>query len=325
MLAMTLGVCGSYMVFMISRLQALTGLTETAGLCVVFVVVTVLSWLRTYKLLAYTSFFGIVALVFALGVQCVDVFQQDFVPVSELEPFVRVDTYGNFLGNAGFLYLISTAILPLEQSMHEEERPKFGRALAVAMVPVTILNVAFAVSAYWGYGDCLHDPSQCVKGLVVDNLPEGTLTNAVNALLSLDLLFTCIVFLLPMSQLLEKELLDESRFGEPVMEFKRNGLRACLVLGVTLVAHGVPVFYMLTGLSGGFGNNILGLVLPPVFYTLLKRRLEAKVSGTTVASNMETAACGVCFLFGIGFIALTLATFAEEVMAGSSIAEQVKA
>merc|ERR1712048_1423106 len=108
---------------------------------------------------------GIVALVFALGVQCVDVFQQDFVPVSELEPFVRVETYGKFLGNAGFLYLISTAVLPLEQSMHEEERPKFGRALAVAMVPVTILNVAFAVSAYWGYGDCLHHPSQCVMGL----------------------------------------------------------------------------------------------------------------------------------------------------------------
>merc|ERR1719210_3236467 len=132
---MTLGVCGSYVVFMISRLQALTGVNPNAGLCIVFLLVTVLSWVRTYRLLAYTSFFGIMALVFALVVQCIDVFQQDFVPVSELEPFVRVDTYGKFLGNAGFLYLISTAILPLEQSMQEEVRPHFGKAMAVAMVP----------------------------------------------------------------------------------------------------------------------------------------------------------------------------------------------
>merc|ERR1719356_573238 len=43
MLAMTLGVCGSYVVFMISRLQALTGMSEAAGLCIVFVFVTLLS------------------------------------------------------------------------------------------------------------------------------------------------------------------------------------------------------------------------------------------------------------------------------------------
>jgi len=199
-----------------------------------------------------------------------------------------------------------------EQSMQEKQRPNFGRALAVAMVPVTILNIAFAVSAYWGYGDCLHHPSHCVMGSVVDNLPKGTLTDVVNVLLSLDLLFTCIVFLLPMSQLLEKELLDEQRFGEPLIELKRNGLRTLLVLGITGVAYGVPVFDLLTGLSGGFGNNILGFILPPLFYIPLKRRRKASTS-CAVASRMEMAACGACFLFGIGFMALTLTTFVQQI------------
>uniref|UniRef100_A0A7S2Q7P2 Amino acid transporter transmembrane domain-containing protein n=1 Tax=Zooxanthella nutricula TaxID=1333877 RepID=A0A7S2Q7P2_9DINO len=312
MLAMTLGVCGSYVVFMVTRLELVTGVGQDWGLCVVCVLVTLLSWLRSYRLLAYTSFFGILALVFALAVQCVDVSRQDFAPLAELEPFVRVDSYGKFLGNAGFLYLISTAILPLEQSMQEEVRPHFGKAMAFAMVPVTILNIVFAAFAYWGYGDCLHAPTQCVQGLVVDNLPPGTLTNVVNALLSVDLLFTCIVFLLPMSQLLEKELLDEARFGEWSVEIRRNVLRTLMVVGIAWVAKGVPVFDLLTGLSGGFGNNILGLILPPVFYVVLRWRHKASPAHTA-SHALELAACGVCFLFGLGFIALTLTTFVAQV------------
>jgi len=312
MLAMTVGVCGSFVVFMVSRLQVLTGLNQDIGLCIVFLLVTLLSWLRTYSALAYTSFFGLLALVFALCVQTFNIFQQEWVPLTELEPFVRPDTYGSFLGNAGFLYLISTAVLPLEQSMHEEERPHFGKALGTSMVFVTVVNIAFAVSAYWGYGDCYHYPQHCVKGLVVDNLPPGMLTDAVNVLLSIDLLFTCVVFLLPMSQLLEKELMDESRFGETFVEFQRNVLRTALVAAISIVAYSIPIFDLLTSLSGGFGNNILGLILPPFFYVVLKR-WKAMVS--TKASKMELMGCIFSAVFGTAFLILTLFTFVKAMQA----------
>lgn len=306
MLAMTLGVCGSYVVFLITRVHEFTGINEHLALLIVFLIVTVLSWIRSYSVLAYTSLFGLTALIFALVVQMTDIFQQDWVPIAEVEPFVRPDTYGSFLGNAGFLYLISTAVLPLEQSMREEERPKFGMALGKAIVIVTVVNLAFAISAYLGYGDCLHDPKNCVKGNVVDNLPDGLVTRAVNIFLSFDLLFTCIVFLLPMSQLLEKELFDESRFGERRVEIQRNMVRALLVLCITLVAYFIPVFDLVTCLSGGFGNNILGLILPPAFYMLLKHWKKTTLS---CASKMELALCAFCFIFGLGFMALTLHTF----------------
>merc|ERR1711972_473017 len=165
-------------------------------------------------------------------------------------------------------------------------------------------------------GDCLHHPSHCVMGSVVDNLPKGTLTNVVNILLSLDLLFTCIVFLLPMSQLLEKELLDEARFGEWPVEMKRTCLRTMLVLGITAVACGVPVFDLLTGLSGGFGNNILGLILPPLFYMLLLRQRERPAG--RAARAMEAAACGVSVSCGLGLLVLTLTTFVKQVQSGST-------
>ena len=45
-----------------------------------------------------------------------------------------------------------------------------------------------------------------------------------------------------------------------------NGLRALVAILIAAVALGVPFFSLLTGLTGGFGNNILGFILPPLFY-----------------------------------------------------------
>ena len=66
----------------------------------------------------------------------VDAFTRDDVhirPPSEY-PALRWETYPLFLGNAGYLYLVSTAVLPLEQAMHQKSRRHFGRALTGAQV-----------------------------------------------------------------------------------------------------------------------------------------------------------------------------------------------
>ena len=43
------------------------------------------------------------------------------------------------------------------------------------------------------------------------------------------------------------------------------------------VAFMVPDFSLLTGLTGAFGNNILGLILPPLFYWRLRSRVGMPV------------------------------------------------
>jgi hypothetical protein len=49
-------------------------------------------------------------------------------------PLFKLDTFPLFLGNAGYLYLISTAVLPCAQSMAEPHR--FGAALNPSIVVV---------------------------------------------------------------------------------------------------------------------------------------------------------------------------------------------
>ena len=83
-------------------------------------------------------------------------------------------------------------------------------------------------------------------------------------LLSLQLTFTCVMFLFPMSESLEAELFDPKSFGQLRVESKRSALRTVICVAIAGVAMGIPDFAYLTGLSGGFGNNIIGFVLPPV-------------------------------------------------------------
>ena len=53
----------------------------------------------------------------------------------EIPPF-KWDTYPLFLGNAAFLYLLSTAILPLEQGM--SKRNTFATPFTWSMIFVTM-------------------------------------------------------------------------------------------------------------------------------------------------------------------------------------------
>ena len=110
---------------------------------------------------------------------------------------VNWETYPLFFGNAAFLFCIHSVVLPIEQSMKEKKH--FARTTDVSMVIVTVLNLSFAVICYMLLG-------YCTQGSVTANLPSGWLPDVVEVLLCIDLLFTYTIFMIPLSEMLERLL-----------------------------------------------------------------------------------------------------------------------
>lgn len=69
------------------------------------------------------------------------------------------------------------------------------------------------------------------------------------------------------------------------MEIQRNYIRTFLVGITAAVALAIPFFSLLTGLSGVFGNNLLGFLLPSLFYIRLKSR---KMHWDTIGDEAAT-------------------------------------
>ena len=383
MIAMSLGVTGSYVVFISSTLVELTGWPKTVEegsvssadaaqwVILILPLIIVLSWMRNVSTLAWTSSLGIAALVTAVVVSTVDASEHgesvrvDWTQIGSSEEgtmsALSISTYPLFLGNAGYLYLISTAILPITQSM---SRPKkFQKSLMPSIAFVTVLNIFFGAFAAYRYGGVACDSDDdrvgshlgCVKDNVLKNMAsDAMLTKIIKWGLVIDLLFTTIVFLFPINEALENAIFgfetnakDDSENEGNVIKclvltttttsdlesqdyvavssssshwifslemWKRNMLRTFVAIAVSAVALGVPFFSLLTGLTGGFGNNILGFILPPLFYYKLRgKEYWYCDDGITRRHIWEFIGLIVTFVFGLIFLALTLVFFGMEI------------
>jgi amino acid permease len=339
--AMTLGACGSYFVFISSTMQSLTSFSFDFWIfCVTMPITIALSCLPSLKYLAPTSLLGICALVISVLFVVIDgcshttVFGM-IITLCSL-PMVRVSTFPLFLGNAGFLYLIGTAVLPVAQNMKNPS--KFGEAFNSSIIFVTVLNVAFGFVALAAYGDCTEDGQTCTQQNITDNLHPGFLSTCVKVALCVDLIFTGVLFLVPLSEALERE------FGIDDGDSKRYIIRAAVPCAIAVVAKIIPFFSLLTGLSGGFGGNLLGFILPPLFYyeirsqeghwsysecggqrpwkLLLFRPKECKDDSDDEGCArrhrnrgrlLEEIALAGTFAFGISFLVMTIVFFGREI------------
>jgi amino acid permease len=399
-----IGAGGAYFVFISKAMSDLTigynsDLTPDVWTVIVLPVVIGLSLIRQYSLLACTSVLGLSAAIIAIVFTIYDAASyQTIAPMSEY-PQWRVDTYPLFMGNAAFLYLLPTVVLPLHQSMcqmdlaqqghpaqrskarsprtkkkdkkrydtiggredeeeEEEEEEREGRIIVrtgdvmedteegneydeeegdeykmdqirrfegifkASVIFVTCINIPFALFAYLCYGEKTADN-------VIENLQPGVVTNAVKVLLCIDLLFTGVLFLFPVTEGLDREFFTDKQLGiaSPLqedlkeqegdggggggggggygtsprsspatddgsdalhamapkerehgggwlVECQRNTLRAVLVIMTAVVSKAIPYFGLITGLSGALGNNLLGLIVPPLVYIKLQHRVH---------------------------------------------------
>ena len=110
MVSMTIGVCGSYLVFIGGTLSQLFG-PEIApqSLCTLLAAFPAagLSSLRTTRMLSYTSALGLIATFIACTFVCVEALERQASQPGEVAPplLMRWRTYPLFLGNAGEIAL----------------------------------------------------------------------------------------------------------------------------------------------------------------------------------------------------------------------------
>ena len=304
-----LGAVASYFVFIGSSLSSLLcplapQLTPTVMTLITLPIITLLSWLRAYRFLAPTSIFGVLALFTAVVLVLVDGFMTETIQPIETYPLIRVSTIPFYLGNAAFVYLIHVVILPTEQSM--QKRKHFPKAVAASVGLVTVLNVIFAMLAYFLFGEN-------TQGNVIENLQPGVRQIIVKVALTIDLLATSALFLFPLFELLEMAIFKVQNYGTWKVEILRNVLRTVIVCIACGLAILIPCFSLVTGLSGGFGNAILGLILPPIFFLRLsyKRGRFRKYNRKKI---IEIILCIVILIIGVLLFGLSTGFTIYEVV-----------
>eukprot|EP01084_Bolivina_argentea_P125518 222385_1 len=300
---MTIGVCGSYLVFIGTELSIMFHneypyLTQSMCTLITACLIVPLSWLRSYKVLVPYSKMGLLALLFALFVivyHSYSAMPNSLDEISSQIVYFNFETYPLFIGNAAFLYLIHSVILPIEQGMSNRLRHTINDgykiALKRAIIIVTVLNVCFSQFVYLSIG------GNNICGNCIDNLLDGYLKSFVRILLCVDLFFTYALILLPMTASIEQVIFKKNNFGQFKIEMQRNILRTFLVFMTCIIALVVPSFEKLTGLTGAFGNNVLGLILPPVMYIKLCSLRGKYISTSTKFIGYFISSFGVFMLF----------------------------
>eukprot|EP01083_Nonionella_stella_P166409 556281_1 len=300
-LCMTIGVCSSYLVFIGSQTQHLlpsNTLNQNEIILIVGVPMILLSLLRSYRLLVPFNILGLISLVCAVVIVCLEAatnIEQHNATKHYYYYNKNLANYPLFLGNAAFAFLIHSVILPIEQSMRDRSDKtvsrEYTKALRFALVFVTVLFACFAALAYYAFGDA-------VCGNIMNNLDSDEwYSKLVIVSLCLNLFFTYPLFLFPMVECLEMSLLKKNRW----IQMQRNGLRICLVLLTCAISVVIPDFEKLTGLTGAFGNNVLGLILPPVMYFRLLQQ-----SHNTAHVKLSDKLTGLTGAFGNNVLGLIL-------------------
>merc|ERR1712048_1535120 len=143
-------------------------------------------------------------------------------------------------------------------------------------------------------------------GNVLNNLDEDCVfTQIVIIILCINLFFAYIMFLFPMTEALEHSIFDMENTNDNRLESKRNLLRVCLVIMSSCIAIIIPNFSLLFGLTGAFGNNVLGLILPPIMYFQLKKMNETYGD----VSIIEKVVGCLTTIFGVGIFFVSTYTF----------------
>jgi len=283
----SLGVCSAYLVFISSTLKSILphswALTDTEIMLCILPPIILLTWLRSFKYLSFTSILGVLSLLAGLTATILYGFlYQHIEPLSDYEAF-KWHTYPLSFGTVAFLFCVHFLVLPIEESMKEPQ--KWPLSLSASIAFVTVSNTAFGFLGYLFFG-----AATC--SIVIINLGSNLWVTIVKACLCVDLLFTYAIVFAPGREVVEKSLLSsKSRW----LDLKRNLIRTALVL-VTFGCAQVQQFGIITNLVGGFSMCTLGLILPPILYI--------KFYGSTL-SRITLLVNALIALFGIVAVIMT--------------------
>lgn len=311
-LGCNLGVCAGYMIFIASNLRwaftcfashshKVSGNYETSGICfttyelyaLILPILIFLTFLPSFKWLAYAAYVGFVFLavamitVFVYGTNhefkafhsedCG--FSLDCVPLQLTPP----DWFGvaQWFGITAFLFCVHSMVIPLEIGM---KHPRYmPYVLDTACLVVIAINLPFALYGYFLFS---HDTA----GYIFENIPGGIFNDIIRVFLSLELTLTFPIVFKPASDVMEEiiqngllylakkgkinfilELYAGRELTWKILHFVMMCcMKTLLVLVSWSVAVGIPRFELCLAFVGSLATSVLAFVLPPLFHLKLK-------------------------------------------------------
>ena len=183
----SLGVCAAYFDFIAATMHAvLPSITADMWKVITAALIAPLALLRTFKYLAWSSIVGNVGVIAALVFVIVSGAKQygemkDKVNPLDL-PAYQAQTFPQFFGAASFLFAIHMLILPLSQSMGENEK-EFTLVAYSSYSVLTFMNTVFGAACYMLF-------QAGTQPTITDNLPATAVRTVVLVILSIAMLFT---------------------------------------------------------------------------------------------------------------------------------------
>ncbi|GAM17994.1 hypothetical protein SAMD00019534_011690, partial [Acytostelium subglobosum LB1] len=278
--SVTMSICIAYLILIGQNFGELVNYNQQIIIWFILPVIMLLTFLTDMKYLGYTSIFGALSLLLAMGtVLTYGGIDYDILPYKEYHvDYTKVPLW---FGVAAFFFCNHIVVIPISHASGDYHR--YPRILDYSMVFITIVNVIFATLAYLYFYSYV-DPVSHVKGVpssITQALPNGVFANIVRMCVVFELTcsfpIVCGAGLNVVDSSIEFFHRHFSAFpngalnneGEK-MFFSRNWMFYAVRIGLTAVLAAVATtitnFGSFTSLIGSLMLAIAGFVLPPLVY-----------------------------------------------------------
>ena len=299
----SIGVCGSYLIFIAANLRSLidTTISQTTFILLVLPFAIALSSVRDMKKFAFASLLGDVSVVLGMVVVLVYGLMYHWETIGTgCVALGSIETIPLAFGTVGYLFLVHFLSLPIESSMEHPER--FEQVARMTFLACAVLSGSFGILGYLLFGP---DTNQ----IVLLNVQGSFFIAAVKLLLCVDLLLTYPVVMRPSIVIVEQSVQltkGKSRSMTPLVADKSTHLITCILLGIVAAGASifVPAFGLLSGLVGGVSQTFLALVLPPLMLN--------KMQHTTMYHLLSSKGRMMLVVFGVIMILWTLVSTIHE-------------
>jgi proton-coupled amino acid transporter len=233
--------------------------------CLILPLIILLSFLPSYRALSYAAYVGTVFMVFALVFSIVDAaLHANLEPINDYGMW-RMETFPTFFGIAVFLFGVHIMVIPMESGLKDPAR--IGCVLTSGCIAVLAANLPFAVFGYLAFGDG-------VDSLLFCNLPKNVLLYFIQFFLSIELMFTVPLALLPSHMIVEKWMNVPESCQTLQDSFKQKCIRIALVLTGWALAIFVPVFSTILSLVGGFSCTAICFIIPSILHAQVLKEVN---------------------------------------------------
>lgn len=221
----SLGVCAAYVDFIAGTLpEVIRGWSRNRHLFltsgntpwIIMPIILGFSFLRTMKVLTYTSFFGNLLVMMGCFTVIVLGIIRYHSNVTFNHNFVEWETLPRYVGGNTFLFAIHVVILPLMQQMENQDGNKNKRdAINGSYLFITLFNGVFGAAGFFLFDNsvCTNDQATPYKGPcdnILSSISGGNILDFVKVLVSVDLLFTIPLILAASRAVIEDGILHSA-------------------------------------------------------------------------------------------------------------------